>query len=118
MKKTLLLALFLFISCNDTYITPILEKEITICSNQVLLEGLLFINEKPISKHYWSEENNYTQYIKIQDNKNYLLQYWTPNNETKIKTLELNYNMGNLSLFNIFIDPSVDEIEDEIIFEF
>lgn len=118
MKKTLLLVLFLFISCNDTYITPILEKELTIYSNQVLLEGLLYINEKPISKHYWSEENNYTQYVKIQDNKNYLLQYWTPNNETKIETLELNYNMGNLSLFNITIDPSVDEIEDEIIFEF
>ena len=122
MKKTLLLSLLLpllFFSCKpDIEPIPNFEKEITITSNNITLEGNLYNNNLFISYHQWIKDNNYRQSVTIKENESYSLQYWNPNKPTAIDTLKIKYNTGNLFIFNITIDPSVDIIEDEIIFSF
>lgn len=119
MKNILFLLPLLFLSCNpDIEPIPNLEKEITITSNNVTLEGNLYHKNIFLSYHQWTKDNNYRQSVTIKENDSYLLQYWNPNEPTTVNTLKIDYNTGNLFILNITIDPSVDRIEDEIIFSF
>lgn len=119
MKNILFLLPLLFLSCNpDIEPIPNFEKEITISSNNMTLEGNLYHNNIFLSYHQWTKDNNYRQSVTIKENDSYLLQYWNPTEPINVDTLKINYNTGNLSFFNITIDPSVDVIEDEIIFSF
>ena len=76
----------------------------------------LYHNDEIVEYFTLDETNNFIKVVKLVYNDQYTLNY-DMNGEKYSQTFFADYSYQTIS-FSIYVDPSVDEIEDEIIFEF